>query len=189
MNDIIVKNVYKNFGEKEVLEDVSLVFPAGKVTCLMGPSGTGKTTLLSLLLKLIRPEAGTVTGLPEKEAAVFQEDRLFEDFTVLSNLTAATGQSEAAVKEALAALGLSEAAYEKVNVLSGGMKRRVAILRALLSDYELLVLDEPFKGLDEELRSVTAEYILKKNAGRTVIMVTHDPAEAELLDAEIIRLS
>lgn len=188
MNDIVLKNVYKSFGEKEILKDVSLTFPAGKVTALMGPSGTGKTTILSLLLKLIRPDAGTVTGLPERKAAVFQEDRLFEDFSVLSNLTAITGKSESTVKEALASLGLSEAADEKAKVLSGGMKRRVAILRALLSDYELLVLDEPFKGLDEELRKETAAYILKKNSGRTVIMVTHDPEEAALMGADVIRL-
>lgn len=189
MNDIVLKNVSKSFGENEVLKDLSLTFPAGKVTALMGASGTGKTTTLSLLLRLIAPDAGTITGLPEKEAAVFQEDRLFEDFSVLSNLTAVTGQTEDVIRKGLESLGLSDAANEKAKVLSGGMKRRVAILRALLSDYELLILDEPFKGLDEALRKTTAEYLLQKNAGRTVVMVTHDPAEAELLGADIIRLS
>ena len=189
MENIELKHVSKSFGEKEVLKDVSLTFPAGKVTALMGASGTGKTTMLSLILKLIRPDAGTITGIPEKKAAVFQEDRLFEDFSVLSNLTAATGKEEEAIKKGLAALGLSEAAFEKAGILSGGMKRRAAILRALLSDYDLLVLDEPFKGLDEALREETARYVLSENAGRTVIMVTHDPAEAELMGAEVIHLS
>ena len=188
MSDIVLQNVYKSFGEKEVLKNVSLVFPAGKVTCLMGPSGSGKTTILSLLLELIRPDSGNISGLPQKKAAVFQEDRLFEDFSVLSNLSAVTGKSEETIREALSSLGLGDADSEKVKVLSGGMKRRVAILRALCSDYDLLVLDEPFKGLDEDLRKETAAYILRENQGRTIVMVTHDPAEAELMGADIFHL-
>lgn len=154
----------------------------------MGPSGTGKTTILNLLLGLIGPDAGVVLGVPEKKAAVFQEDRLFEDFSVLSNLTATTGKATEDLLEGLAALGLSAAANEKVKVLSGGMKRRVAILRALYADYDLLALDEPFKGLDEDLRKETAAFVLRKNAGRTIVMVTHDPAEAELMGAKVIHL-
>ena len=188
MNDITLKNVSKSFGEKEVLKNVSFSFPAGRVTCLMGPSGSGKTTILSLLLELIKPDSGKVSGLPERKAAVFQEDRLFEDFSVLSNLSAVTKRSEETIREALSAIGLKDASEEKVKILSGGMKRRVAILRALLSDYDLLVLDEPFKGLDEDLRKETAACVLNKNAGRTIVMVTHDPAEAELMGADIIYL-
>ena len=187
-DSIVLKNITKHFGEKKVLTDISLTLPAGKIACLMGRSGTGKTTLLNILLGIYQQDGGTITGLPEKKAAVFQEDRLFEDFTVTANLTAVTGKSAEEVNAVLMKLLPCGTGKVKAKVLSGGMKRRAAIARALLSDYDFLIMDEPFKGLDEETRKVTADLILKMNAGRTAVMVSHDRAEAELLHAEILDL-
>ena len=204
-DDIEIKNLNKSFAisvtgatgnaagiikkhrteKKYVLKNLNTVIPAGKVTAIMGESGSGKTTLLNILLGLLKKDSGEITGVPDKKAAVFQEDRLFENFTSLENVLAVC-QDEERIKKCFAELLIPEAYAEAVSKLSGGQKRRVAIARAILSDYELLILDEPFKGLDEATRKVVAEEILKYNAGRTVIMVTHDTYEAELMGAGIL---
>ena len=88
MNDLVLHHISKRFGEKTVLDDLSHRFPAGRCTCIMGPSGCGKTTLLRIVLGLERPDGGTVEGRPDRIAAVFQEDRLFEGFSALSNVAA-----------------------------------------------------------------------------------------------------
>ena len=116
---------------------------------LMGPSGIGKTTLLLLLLGLVSPDSGEITGLPEKVSVIFQEDRLCEDFSALSNVAMVLPRGgEETASALLKALGLEEAMRQPVHTLSGGMKRRVAIARGLAADSPLLLMDEPFKGLD-----------------------------------------
>lgn len=187
LNSINISNLSKSFGEKTVLSNLSLSFPYGSTTCIMGKSGCGKTTLLNIILGTEKPDSGTVTGVPEKISAVFQEDRLCEDFSVLTNIRMASGKNEEEILSCLSGLMLEESAGTKVRELSGGMKRRVAIARALLSEHDLLIMDEPFKGLDPETRKKTAALV--REAAGTVIAVTHDEADAELLNAEIIRLS
>lgn len=186
-NSILVSHLSKSFGEKKVLDDLSLSFPYGKITCIMGKSGCGKTTLLNILLGIEKQDSGTVTGIPKKVSAVFQEDRLCEDFKVITNIKMATGRPENEILSCLSGLMMKESANTKVKELSGGMKRRVAIARALLSEHDLLIMDEPMKGLDTETRKKTAS-LIRETAG-TMIIVTHDEAEAELLGAGIIRLS
>lgn len=193
MNDIIIKNLCKSFGEKRVLDNFSVTFPTGSVSCIMAPSGAGKTTLLSIMQGFLKPDSGTVDGIPGKMSAVFQEDRLCEDFCAVSNVRFSCGskrnrKSKEEIVACLSALGLGDSLDKPVRSFSGGMKRRVAIARALTADYELLFLDEPFKGLDEELKLSTAEYIKASAAGKTVIMVSHDEAEADLLGATIIKM-
>lgn len=193
MNDIIIKDLCKSFGETKVLENFSAVFPAGSVSCIMAPSGAGKTTLLSIMQGFTASDSGSITGNDVKMSAVFQEDRLCEDFGAVSNVRFSCGagkakKSKEEIVACLEALGLGDSLDKPVREFSGGMKRRVAIARALMADYELLFLDEPFKGLDGELKASVAGYIRTAAAGKTVIAVSHDETEAELLGATIIRM-
>lgn len=186
MSDIILKNIEKSFDGKEVLKSFSADFPARRVSCIMGLSGCGKTTLLNIILGLVTPDSGSVEGLPDRITALFQEDRLCEDFTAESNvrLTAAGGVTREAIAEALGELGLESDIKTPVRELSGGMKRRVAIARAMLAEGELVIMDEPFRGLDGENRRRAAEFVISRLNGRTLIAVTHDPEDIELLGAE-----
>ena len=190
MSDLVIQGLNKRFGEKRVLEAYSATIRAGRVSCVMGPSGCGKTTLLHILMGLEQADSGTITGLPERISAVFQEDRLCEDFSAVSNIRLVTGKtvSEDEIMQCLSALGLAGSEQVPVRELSGGMKRRVAIARAVLAEGELLILDEPFKGLDEVTREAVATEMKRRIAGRTVLMVTHDPAEAVLMDADVLEM-
>ncbi len=189
MKDIKICRLSKAFGEKTVLRDLTLTLADGGRYALMGPSGCGKTTLLSILAGLLRADGGHIEGLPTRVSMVFQEDRLLDGLSAYRNLRVVLppSVSDAAILECLAALGLGEDAYRPVPELSGGMRRRVAIARALLAEGELLLLDEPFKGLDEGTRAQTATYLRAKAEGKTVLLVTHDREEALLLGAEELR--
>ncbi len=190
MNDIVLNGVSKSFGEKRVLERFSHTFPGGKITVIGGASGRGKTTLLNLIAGLMKPDEGEITGVPEKIAFIFQEDRLCEEFGALGNLRLVCGRTK--TKEELLShlreLSLADEPKKKVGEFSGGMKRRVAIARAICFDADCVLLDEPFKGLDEALKKDVMDYVLRHTAGKTVLCVTHDPAEAEYLGAEVMIL-
>ena len=182
--DVAVTGISKTFGEKKVLENFSAVFPAGKCTCIMGDSGSGKTTLLRILMGLVVPDTGAVTGTDgQNTGAVFQEDRLCDSFNAVANVGFACGVavSRKQIAAHLTALGLGDSLYQPVRVLSGGMRRRVAIARAVLACGQILYLDEPFKGLDEQNRETVAEYILREGEGKTILMVTHSLEEVELM--------
>ena len=115
MTDLILENICKKYGEKTVLQDVSFVFPGGRRTCIMGPSGCGKTTLLRIILGLETSDAGTMTGRPERLSAVFQENRLFEDFSALSNVAAVCSKEDKGkIEEHLTALGLGDSRTKPV---------------------------------------------------------------------------
>ena len=174
--DIILSHISKSYGEKLVLEDLSAVFPAGKVSIIRGPSGAGKTTLTRLVMGLEEPDGGTVEGVPERISAVFQEDRLCEQMTVLQNVLAgsAAPAGRSLAEEHLRDAGLGDSLLLPVSACSGGMKRRTAIVRAVLADSELMILDEPFSGLDPETRSEVKRYIERHTAGRTVLLVSHE---------------
>ncbi|MGI6167547.1 MAG: ATP-binding cassette domain-containing protein [Eubacteriales bacterium] len=192
MEDIRVENLRKSFGSKPVLEDFSATFPAGQVSIIMGESGCGKTTLLNIILGIEKPDSGRISGVPARVSAVFQEDRLCEDFSAGTNvrITAAEGISQKEISDALTALGLGDNIKTPVRELSGGMRRRVAIARAMLAESALVILDEPFTGLDSANRAAAAAFILSRLNGRTLIAVTHLPADAELLGAcQIIKMT
>lgn len=187
---ISLKNVSVSFGDKRVLEDYCLTVNDGEKVCIMGRSGCGKTTVSRLILGLLTPDSGSITGVPQKLSAVFQEDRLCEAFDALSNVRFATGgkKNSSELKKHLTALGLGDSLHTPVSTLSGGMRRRVAIARALSVEFDLLILDEPFNGLDAEMCKKTAEYILEQTKGKTVICITHDEFEAKLLGARIVNM-
>ena len=190
MNDIIISNLSKRFGDKIVFDNFSHVFLQGSRVCIMGASGRGKTTLFNLLLGLLKPDSGEIIGIPNNVSAVFQEDRLCEDFSAIDNVKAVTGKtvSEEEIKNLLSELGLSDSVNQPVSSLSGGMRRRVALARALLAKSELLILDEPFKGLDDETREKTVSVLLQRIEGKTILVATHDERDALLLNAAIFNL-
>ena len=188
--NLVLEHISKAYGEKTVLQDFSHTFPAGKRTCIMGPSGCGKTTLLRIILGLETPDGGTISGRPARVSAVFQENRLFEDFSALSNLAAVCHHGDKQVMaDHLTELGLGDSLHKPVRTLSGGMKRRVAIARAVLAPGELVILDEPFTGLDKDTKEVVLGYLKHHTQGRTLILVTHDPAERDALAEEILDMS
>ena len=186
--DIILGNISKSFGEKTVLQNLSAVIPEGKVTAIMAPSGVGKTTLLRLILGLEKPDSGAISGVPARCSAVFQEDRLCPELSVLGNIRLAVDKrvSDARIIGLLQELGLSGNELLPANQLSGGMARRVALARALLYDGDLLTLDEPFNGLDADSRVLAAAAVRKYAAGRTILLVTHRKEDLALLGAENI---
>lgn len=184
-----LEHICKSYDGKSVLQDVSFTIGQG-VTCLMAPSGTGKTTLLRILLGLEQADSGRLTDMPRHWAVVFQENRLLEQLDAMGNLRFALGgafRAETAA-EMLQALGLDPAETGKVRTYSGGMKRRLALARALLAAAEAMALDEPFAGLDDENRAKAIACIRKAAETRPVLLITHELQDAAVLDAEIVRL-
>lgn len=189
MNDIIIKNLNIEFDGNTVIKDFSHVFHSGSTTCIMGASGCGKTTLINALLGIVKPHSGIIEGMPAKVACVFQEDRLCECFSALTNvkIAAASSFSKSEIETLLNKLGIIDF-KKKVADFSGGMKRRVALARAIAADSEVILLDEAFKGLDDESKENAQNIFIKYTAGKTVIAVTHDDGEAKRFGGEIIRL-
>lgn len=146
--------------------------------------------LLSLLLGLVQPDAGEIRGMEgRKLSAIFQEDRLCENAGAVSNLRLVNPRlSKGEAEKMLRSLGLGDSLGQPVRTLSGGMKRRVAILRALGAPYDTLLCDEPFKGLDEATKEQVIAYFQEKTRGKTVILVTHEKSEAQALGGELLLL-
>lgn len=188
---IEMKHITKKYGDFTVFSDFSLEIPDGEVICLMGKSGRGKTTLLRMLMGLERPDEGTITGLNEKKiSVVFQEDRLLPGFTVRQNLysVCADAKQQERMMRLLTALGLAEWIDREVSVLSGGMQRRVAICRALLVPYDFLILDEPFRGLDDKTKEIAIKLVLEETKKCTVLLSTHDAEEGKMMGGKILNL-
>ena len=185
--DIKVDHVSKAYGEQQILRDLCCVFPEGKTTCIRGRSGCGKTTLIRLLLGLDIPDKGKIEVISDRKiSAVFQEDRLCENLSAASNIRLVCTETitDRELEEAYKAVALTEIWQKPVRELSGGMRRRVSILRALLAESDCVIMDEPLRGLDEKTRIKTIDYILKKTEGKTLIFVTHEEQEAVWLKAD-----
>lgn len=175
--DVHIEHLCKAYDGRPVLKNVSFTAIAGRVTCIMAPSGRGKTTLLRILLGLERADSGTVS-LPAhcRWSAVFQEDRLLEHLDAMENLRFVLGGAldGAAARALLTELGLGDTAGKPVREFSGGMKRRLALARALLAPFDALALDEPFTGLDGDNRDRAWRCVLGRTAGRPVLLVSHE---------------
>lgn len=183
--DMELKNIYKAYNGNTVLKDFSCCIPSGSICAVTAPSGSGKTTLLRLILGLEAPDSGTISGVPEGKAALFQEDRLIPALSLLQNLRMVLPKCPKTEMNALLdRLGLTDSLRKPAAQLSGGMSRRAALARALLAPGELLTLDEPFTGLDEANRLIAAREILALRRGRTLLLVTHRQDDLELLGVE-----
>lgn len=178
-----IQHLCKSFDGKVVLDHVSLTLESGGTACLMAPSGRGKTTLLRCIAGLEAPDSGQIADLPERIAYVFQEDRLCDGFSAVDNIRLVTGKAlgEGEIRRHLEELGLAGSLDQPVRELSGGMRRRVVISRAVCFGADLLLLDEPFKGLDDEARQQTADYILRHRGAASILCVTHDREDAAAL--------
>lgn len=178
---IEVKDISKSFDGKKVLENVSLVIEEGKCTALTGASGKGKTTLLRIIAGLLEPDSGEVAYRRKPRCSfVFQENRLLEHKTVIDNILSVQPDRERA-EYFLMRTGLSEHKNKKAADLSGGMKRRLAVARALAYGGELYFLDEPLRELDEETLKSVAQVIKEEIAGKTAVLITHDEFSSEFL--------
>jgi len=208
MSGLVMERIRHAFGPVRVLDDISLVAEAGKLTCLLGPSGCGKTTLLRLAAGLEMVQDGRVSlrghvvadgqkGLcvaPEKRGIglMFQDYALFPHLNVFDNVAFGirplTNERRQWVEDALERLDIAKHAASFPHVLSGGQQQRVALLRALAPEPEILLLDEPFSGLDVTLRAQVREDTLTflKECGVAVLMVTHDPEEAMFMADHIV---
>ena len=175
-NDLILQKLSKSYHGQVVFSDLSLALSPGNAYCLMAPSGTGKTTLFRILMGLETPDSGTIDGLKNlKISAVFQEDRLLEGYDVLTNLRFVCRQrlSDAELSAYAAALLPQNALFQPVCEFSGGMKRRLSLLRALLVPFDLLILDEPFNTLDYKTYNDMKEIIrILQAEGRTILMTS-----------------
>ncbi len=168
------------FGEKQVLDHFSLTLPERGVISLSGPSGCGKTTLARVLCFLQKPDSGGIYGLqPGQTSVMFQEDRLFPWRTVRQNLELVTSPRDAG--EWLERMELQQEADVLPETLSGGMRRRVSLARALAFDGKLLILDEPFKGMDDALKQRLYPHVRAQAERRAVLLITHEAEEAQAL--------
>ena len=176
-----LNNVSLSFDGKTVLDSLTCSFEEGCVSALVGGSGVGKTSILRLLCGLIKPTHGKVESDHTKISYVFQEPRLFSHLSAKQNVML-VGCDEARACALLGALGLAEDVDRYPDELSGGMQQRVTIARALAAESTLLLLDEPFRGLDPDTKRIVAETVFDTARGRTVVLVTHDEAELAYAD-------
>lgn len=184
---IRLENATFSYDSTPVLCDVTWQLPPKGVVCLWGPSGCGKTTLLRLLAGLEKPSAGVVTGV-RRVSMVFQENRLLPWLTALQNVTV-VGVDDAIARNHLSALGLTEEEQHSLpSHLSGGQQRRVALARALAVKSDVLLLDEPFNGLDEDTWQNVVPLVQTYAEQKPVVLVTHIWEQAEALNADRILL-
>ena len=212
MEQIIIKNLSKSYGSLNVLKNVNLTMERDKTYCLMSPSGTGKTTLFRILMGLEKADAGEIVwnagsgsgsgsgfgsdrdvSRPLRISTVFQEDRLCPTFSPLENVMMVQKQPTCEplkneIRTAMCRLLPEECLNRPVSTLSGGMKRRTAILRALLTKSDMLLLDEPFTGLDEETKIDVIRFLQEYRNNRFLLISTHQKEDVELLKGILITL-
>ena len=198
--EIIIQNLSKSYEGRPVLSGLNMTFTSQSPCCLMSPSGSGKTTLFRILMGLETADSGSIhftddTGrtLPGRPgfSVVFQEDRLCEAFTPLENVRMTAGRSlpPEQIRREMALLLPEESLDRPVSTLSGGMKRRTALCRAILTPSSVLLMDEPFTGLDDAMRRQVIRYLLDRLAGRLLLLSTHSQEDVSLLGGKCFRLS
>ncbi len=187
---IELKNVSFSYGELEILKDFNLTVNGGECVQLYGVSGSGKTTVSRLILGLETADSGNII-VPQKISAVFQEDRLLENIDVQKNVRLALSKEQYDFADnLLKKFGLYDVRKKRTSTLSGGMKRRVSLVRAIAYGGDALILDEPFNGLDKENKQIAANIIKREfiNKNKPVLLITHIKEDADLLDANIINI-
>ena len=187
---INVKNLNFSYGDNEVLTNFNLTVNDGECVQLFGISGSGKTTVLRLILGLEKPHSGNVTA-PENISVVFQEDRLLENVDVQSNIRLVLPKEQYSFADnLLKEFDLYNIRKKRVSELSGGMKRRVALIRAIAFAGDVLILDEPFNGLDYNNKIIAAKIIKREfiQKNKPVLLITHISEDADLLNAKTINL-
>lgn len=187
--EIQITNLRKQFDQHILFDHLSHTFNTG-ITCITGHSGCGKTTLLRIIMELEHADAGSIRGTEGvKFGAVFQEDRLFDNLSCLRNvqLTASKTYDKQRIIELLESIGISDP-YQKAGSLSGGMHRRVAFARAIAAPHDVLILDEPFTGIDQSTKEELFTHIRAEGQHRIVILVTHNKKDADDLGAEILNI-
>ncbi len=184
---MIVKDISLSFENRTVLDNFSFDFPDNKITCILGASGCGKTTLLNVIAGLLTPNCGVFES-EHKVSYLFQEPRLLPWKTVLENVSIVLNGNVEKAKESLSGVGLSDYLFSYPSELSGGMKQRVAIARAFSYPSEIILMDEPFQSLDVRLRNKLAKEFVKvwEKERKTVLWVTHDITEACLAADKIL---
>lgn len=187
------QNVYFAYDKKQVFTDLSFTLANGEILAVMGESGCGKSTLLQLVAGFLKPKKGIIVNEACKISYAFQEPRLFPWLTVSENLRAVLSDkytADSRIAEALDAVSLSDAANLYPDELSGGMKSRASLARALAYGGDLYLLDEPFAALNEELRAELSVTIRKriKQSGASAILVTHQRTDAELMADRVLYL-
>lgn len=192
MMNIELKNLHKNFGSKMLFDDLSYIF-SSQITVVQGESGCGKTTLLRMIAGLDKEYSGEILNVPGRMACVFQEDRLLPWKSIYDNLMFVCSEldeeeADRRINDVLKLFGIYESRYMRPEKLSGGMKRRVALARAYIYDADLLLLDEPFKGLNSEMKHQVADDFLAmiRDRGKTAVIVTHDEAIIKKADDAIV---
>ena len=190
MNKLEIRELSKHFGEKTLFEDLSLTVDRPMI--LWASSGWGKTTLLRILMGLETPDSGTVSGVG-RVGAVFQEDRLCPQLTAVQNVELVLENTKSdytqQIVRDLQRLGLDEAALDlPVRKLSGGQKRRAALLRAVWAESDTLLLDEPFTGMDPETMKKAASLLKERCQRKPVLLATHDREAIGELGWPVLRL-
>ena len=183
-----IKNLTKLFNDKVIFENYSVCIPENKITFIMGESGCGKTTLLKMICGLEKEYDGEILLSSNKLSCVFQEPRLFPTLTAKENIEIVGKGGDFSVLDVLRLVELDKDAELYPDELSGGMKMRLSIARALYYNGDIFVLDEPFSALDEELKDRILSKIFDALKGKTVLIVSHDPKEAKKYADNLIKL-
>ncbi len=177
---ITLDNITVKFGKQTVIENLSFEFRDGVFYGITGPSGIGKTTLLAAIVGTVPISSGRIANVPARISYIFQDARLFPWMTALENVECVCHDREKA--EHYLGLLLPDGMDKYPDALSGGMKQRVSIARALAYDAQLVLLDEPFKGLDAETKQLTIDIVKEHLKERTAILVSHEENELMLCD-------
>ncbi len=185
--DIVFQNVYKTFGTLFVLRDFSYRFSGPGSYCLTGVSGCGKTTLLNIVAGILPPDSGRVETDDAKVSYVFQDDRLLPWATAEKNIALVSSPETA--RAWLARLDMAAFAASYPGELSGGMKQKVAIARALAAPSDIFLFDEPFQGLDQENKDKIIPLIREETRGKLCLFVTHDKEDAHRVAEQVFTLT
>lgn len=180
-----IKNLRKAFDGKEIIKDLTFDMPSEGNICFYAPSGSGKTTLLRIIAGLTKADGGYIEGCESKKLSyIFQEDRLLPWLNAKENIDL-VNRTDISSSDWLDMVGLKQDLEKKPDELSGGMRQRVAIARALSYSGDILLMDEPFKGLDSNIKRKVADLIMEKGTQSLKILITHDLDEIFMMGEKI----